>query len=81
MLRTPLGCVVFHPAGWTLSLGLACLLLPGLLHAQELNKPASIEEQATHFDSGKLNVSGINAFAINKEGQILAASGTGPGTI
>ncbi len=60
--------------------GLTALLITGTCQAQ-LPQPASIDDQATHVDSSKIKVAGINAFCLNREGQILAACGAGPGMI
>jgi hypothetical protein len=67
---------------------LTLFCVAGLVHAEEETrlsiepqKPASIDEKATHVDSGKIAVEGINAFALNRQGQILAACGEGPGEV
>ena len=78
-----MGETVRGTRGWTgmfiaFWLCAACLLVPATVSADQ---PTSIAERATHYDHSKFSVSGINAFAINPSGQILAACGTGPGMI
>ncbi len=54
---------------------LTCLLcFGGWAHGDQ---PKSIEEQSTHADVGKIPVQGIQAFAIDPDGNILAACHSG----
>jgi WD40 repeat protein len=52
--------------------------MAGCVRAQEAK---SIDEEATHVDTGKISVAEINAFCLTGSDQIVAACGTGPGQI
>jgi len=70
----------------TMMTGLQLLILPALMFAAE--QPADIDEKASHTQARVIDISQgdedqmkVNAFCLNKNGEILAACGLGPGEI